>query len=74
MSLILFCSFVGFVHKVPLIGEIIWYLSFADWLISLRIIPSSSVLAVMKGKSSFFLLLCRIPVYKCTTVFFDLHI
>ena len=34
MSLVSFCLFVNFVHQVPLIGEIIWHLSFTAWLIS----------------------------------------
>ena len=55
MPLVLFCSFACFVHWVPLIGEIIWYLSFTTWLISLSLILSSSILAVTKGRSSFFL-------------------
>ena len=38
-----------------LIGEIIWYLSFATWLISLSIMLSSSIHAVAEGISSFFL-------------------
>ena len=40
---------------VTLIGEIIWYLSFTVWLISLSIMPSSSIHAVAKVRSSFFL-------------------
>ena len=46
-----------------------WYLSFTVWLISLSIIFSSSIHAVAKGRSSFFLL-HSIPLYKCATVFF----
>ena len=38
-----------------LIGEIIWYLSFTVWLTSLSIILSSSIHAVAKGRSCFFL-------------------
>ena len=34
--------------------EIIWYLSFTTWLISLSIMLSSSIHAVTKGRSSFF--------------------
>ena len=55
MSLVLFCSFVCFVHKVLLIDEIIQYLPFSTCLTSLRIMLSSSIHAVMKGRSSFFL-------------------
>ena len=49
------CSLVCFVGYVPLIGEIIWCLSFNAWLISLSIILSSSIHAVVKGRSAFFL-------------------
>ena len=55
MSLVLFCSLAWFVGYGPLIGEIIWYLSFTAWHISLSIMLSSSIHAVMKGRSSFFL-------------------
>ena len=41
---------------------------FTTWLISLSIMLSSSIHAVMKGRSSFFLL-HSIPLCKCTTVF-----
>ena len=36
--LFLICSSVYFVHQIPHVSEIIWYLSFSDWLISLSII------------------------------------
>ena len=55
MPLVLFCSLVYFVHLTPLTGEIIWYLSFINWLISLSIIFSSSIHAVVEGRCSFFL-------------------
>ena len=55
MSLIIFCLLVCFVDYVPLIGEIMWYLSFTSWLISLSIMLSRSIHAVAKGRSSFFL-------------------
>ena len=54
--LVLFCSLVYFVHWIPLISEIIWYLSFTNWLISLIIIVSSSLHDVAKGRNSFFFL------------------
>ena len=41
-SLVLFFLLVYFVHQIPVISEIICYLSFTDWLISLNIIVSSS--------------------------------
>ena len=50
MSLVMFCLLVCLVH--PLVGEIIWYLSFNAWLSSLSIILSRSIHAVA---SSFFL-------------------
>ena len=68
MSLVIFCLLVCFVDYVPLIGEIIWYLSFTTWLISLSIMLSRSIHAVAKGRSSFFLL-HSIPLCKCTIVF-----
>ena len=55
MSLVQFCSFVCFVDWVPLIHEIIWYLSFTAWLILLSIMLSSSIHDVAQGISSFFL-------------------
>ena len=39
---------------ISLICEIIWYLSFSVWLISLSIIPSRSIHVVANGKISFF--------------------
>ena len=53
--LVLFCSFVCLVDKVPLTGEIIWHLSFTAWFISLSIKLSSSIHAVMKDGNSFFI-------------------
>ena len=55
MSLVVFCSLVHFVDYVPLISQVIWYLSFTTRLISLSIILYSSILAVAKCRSSFFL-------------------
>ena len=49
----LYFACVCFVDQVPLIGEIICYLSFTAWLISLSIMLSSSIHAVAKGRSSF---------------------
>ena len=45
---------VCFVAWIPLIVEIIWYLSFTAWLISLSIMLSSAIHAVTKDRSSFF--------------------
>ena len=55
MSLVMFCLLFSFVDYVPVKGEIIWYLSLTAWLISLSIMFSSSIHAVAKGISSFFL-------------------
>ena len=69
VSVIVFCLPVCFVDQVPLIGEIIWYLSLTTWLISLSIMLSSSIHAVPKGRSSFFLSTVYVPLCRCTTVF-----
>ena len=43
-----------FFYYNPHISEIIWYLSFSDWLISLSIIPCRSIHTLKKSKISFF--------------------
>ena len=50
LSLSLFCLLVQFVH----VREIMWYLSFSDWLFSLSMMFSSSIHAAAKGKIFFF--------------------
>ena len=50
-----FCLLFSFVDYVPVKGEVIWYLSLTAWLVSLSIMLSSSIHAVAKGISSFFL-------------------
>ena len=55
ISLVIFCLLFSFVDYVPVKGEIIWYLFLTAWLISLSIMLSSSIHAVAKGISSFFL-------------------
>ena len=55
MSLVIFCLLFSFVDYVPVKGEIIWYSSLTVWLISLSIMLSSSIHAVAKWISSFFL-------------------
>ena len=40
----------------PCMSRIIWYLSFFDWYISLRIILSSSIQVLAKGKIAFLLM------------------
>ena len=53
--LVIFCLLSSSVDYVPVKDEIIWYLSFTTWLISISIMLSSSIYAVAKGRSSFFL-------------------
>ena len=55
MTLVIVCLLVHFVDYVLLIGEIIWYLSFTSWFVSLSIMLSRSIHAIAKGRSSFFL-------------------
>ena len=55
MSLVIFCLLFSSVDYVPVKSEIIRYLSLTTWLISLSIMLSSSIHAVAKGISSFFL-------------------
>ena len=60
--LVLFCSFVCFVDQDPVTGEVIWYLSFTPWLISLSIMLYSSIHAVMK-KQNFIQVLFRPQIF-----------
>ena len=55
MSLPLFCLLVQFIHSILHMSEIIWYLSFPDWLISLSIMFFRSLHTVAKGKIFFFM-------------------
>ena len=52
---------VQFVHQIPHMSEIIWYLSFSDWLISLSIMLFRPIHAVTKGKVSFFFMAEEYP-------------
>ena len=75
MSPVIFCLLFSFVDYVPVKGEIIWYLSLIAWLISLSIMLSSSIHTVLKGISSFSLsLLRRIPLCKCTIIFWSTNL
>ena len=74
VALVIVCLLFSFVDYVPVKGEITWYLFFTIWLISLSIMLSSSIHAVTKGRSSFFFLLHRIPLCKCTIVFWSIHL
>ena len=75
MSLVIFCFLFSSIDYVPVKGEIIWYLSFTTWLISLSIMlsPVPSMLSWRVGAPSFFLLQ-SIPLCKCTTVFWPTHL
>ena len=55
MSLVIFCFLFSSVDYVPVNGEIIQHLSLTTWLISLSIMLSSSIHAIAKVISSFFL-------------------
>ena len=55
MTLVIFCLLFSSIDYIPVKGEIIWYLPLTTWLISLSIMLSSSIHAVAKGISSFFL-------------------
>ena len=55
MSLVIFCLLFSSVDYVPVKGEIIWYLFLTPRLVSLSKMLSSSIHAVAKGISSFFL-------------------
>ena len=54
-----------FVQNISHISEIIWYLSFSDWFVSLNIIISSSIHAVTKGE---FLIFYSCIVFHCINV------
>nr|KAF6407287.1 hypothetical protein HJG59_009930 [Molossus molossus] len=69
MSLDLFCSSAYFVHYIPQISDIMWNLSFSDWLISLSIILCRSLHVISKGRDLSSLQLHSTPLCKCTTAF-----
>ena len=75
MSLLLFCLLVYFVHLIPHRSAIIWSLSFHDRLISLSIVFSRSIHAVVKCKIPFlFLEPSSIPLCECTTALLFTHL
>ena len=54
INLSLFCLLVQAVYWIPHMSELIWYLSFSDWLIiSLSIMFSRSIHVAAKGKIFF---------------------
>ena len=65
---------VQFIHWIPHMSEIIWYLSFLDWLISLSIMFSRSIHAVTKVKFPSFLWPSSIPWCKCPIVVLSTHL
>ena len=70
----LFCSLVQFVHQIPHKNEIIWYLPFSAWLISLSIMFSGSIHTGKMVKFSSFLWPTGIPLCKCPTVVLSTHL
>ena len=50
------------ISYIPRTSETIWWLSFFDWLISLSIVPSSSIHIEANGRYSSFLM-ANIPLY-----------
>ena len=65
MSLFLFCLFILFFWILHM-SEIIWYLSFFVWLISLSTIPSGSIHVVTNDEILFWGP-SNISLYRCTT-------
>ena len=74
MSLILFCYICLFCFVGSQRREIIQYVSFSIWLISLGKISSKSIHVVTSGKILFFLWLSNIPLYVCTTSSLSIHL
>ena len=62
-----------FIHQIPHMSEIIWYLSFSDCLISLSIMFSRSIHAGPKDKFFVFLQPSSIPSCKCAIVALCIH-
>ena len=60
-----------FIFNIPHGSEIIWYLSFSIWLISLSVIPSNSFNIIANGKISSFLWPSSIPL--CVYHIFFIH-
>ena len=73
MIVSLFCLLGQFVDEIPHMSEIIWYLSFSDWLISLSIMSSRSVHTVARGKF-FYFFKAKIPLCKCPIVVLSTHL
>ena len=74
ISLSVFCLLIQFVHYIPHMTKIIWYLYFSDWLISFRIVFSRSIHAITKGKNfSSFSWLNSIRLCKCPIVVLSTH-
>ena len=55
-------------------SEIIWHLSFFDWLISLSIIFSRSIHAAAKGKLFFNFMAEYYSIIKCTIAVLSTHL
>ena len=74
MSLPLFCLLVQFIHSILHMSEIIWYLSFPDWLISLSIISPGPSILPQRVKFSSFSQLSSIPLCKHPIVVLSIHL
>ena len=64
-SLVSFVLFFGFY-----ISEIIWYLSFSVWLISLSLIPTGSIHVITNDKSLFFFMVKKYSIDPINHIFF----
>ena len=63
----LFHSSGYFVHLIPHISEIIWYLSFSAWFISLNISTPDPSMLLQKVRFPSFICSCSIPLCKWNT-------
>ena len=58
------CCFQSY---IPRMGEIIWFLTFSVWLISLSMIPSRSIRVLINGSISPFLMADSVPLRVCVS-------
>ena len=73
MSLFLLCYIHSFIFCIPYMSDIIQYLSFFVWLISLSIIFSKSIHIASNGRISFFLCLSNILFCVCVYKYKYIH-
>ena len=72
MSLFLLCYIHSFIFCIPHMNDIIQYLSFFVWLISLSIIFSKSIHIASNGRISFFL--CLSNILLCVYININIYI